>query len=333
MDRENLLYVLTTARCPLSCSFCMTKHLHRNEDLVLNDKALQSLVNLSKVSKKVCLSGEGDPLASWQSLVKIIKNSPHQIHYELITSSYWNRNRTESFLIKISELCKQTNSSLVYRISIDEFHEKEIKRDVLDILIRIFADNAFNNINLQIRSITGQEDYVFNRLTNNLKSKNISFEIDKINQIEYVIKTKIFVIKIQFKPTVKPASFNYKDEWTIDKYLLYLEEKRKSNFHIGLLNSSWKNPKFDITINPNGDLVLYGLEPFILGNITREIFTYELITKRIEKNDKLKYLIQNRFYDLITAWSKNERKKSVIENVNNPFWIVRYLYDENLLEG
>lgn len=310
----------------------MTKHLHRDEDLVLNDYSLKSIYNLSLQSKKVCISGEGDPLASWKNLYKILENSPKETHFELITSAYWNKSKTEVLLNEISQICESSNSTLGYRISIDQFHELEIKRDVLRILIDIFQSNKFKNITLQIRSITGQEKYLFRRLKDTLTITNIAYKIVQINEIEYELQSDKFTIKIQFKPTVNPIEFNYIDSWTIDKYISFLEESRNSYFHIGLLNSSIINPMFDITINPNGDIVLYGLEPYVLGNITQEVFDYELIKQKVFENDNLKDIITIRFIDIINNWRRDKNKVKLIQEVNNPFWIVRNLYNRKLLD-
>lgn len=328
---KNLLYVLITARCPLSCSFCMTKHLHRNEDLELNEKALESLFRLSTQSKKVCISGEGDPLAAWKLILSIVKKSPPNTHFELITSSYWNKNKTREFLEELSALCVKNNCTLAYRISIDKFHEIEIKRDVLKILLEIFTSTELPNINLQIRSITGQEKYLFDRLESTLNRRSISFEIIKKNPIEYELNSSRLKIKMQFKPTVKPSSFDYKDEWSIDRYIDYLEKSRETDFHIGLMKHSPNTPVYDITINPNGDVVLYGAEPFVIGNIEKEVIDYQVIYNRIQKNEQLSYLTNNRFIDLISDWRKNEKAAELIKIVNNPFWIVRNLHKHELL--
>ncbi len=327
------MYILLTARCPLSCSFCMTKHLHRDEDLELNEIALRSLHNLSAVSYKVCLSGEGDPLVKWESILQIIESNPENIHYELITSSFWNKSKTEEFLNTLSSLCTQKKSTLAYRISIDEFHEKEINRDVLEILLSIFLKNDLKNITLQIRSLTGQEDYLFDRLKQLFTNYNIPFSINQHNEIEYKVTSEKVCIEIQFKPAVNPERFDYTDDWHLDKYVGFLEKNRNSPFHLGLLNSSVSNPIFDIAVNPNGDVVLYGVEPFILGNITKEVFDYELIKRRVSENLELHNLVTTRFIELIQTWRENKQKAELIEKVNNPFWVVRYLNDENLLHS
>jgi organic radical activating enzyme len=326
MNHSNLLYILTTARCPLNCSFCMTKHLHRNEDLVINENSLASLNNLSSQSKKVCISGEGDPLVASKSLLKIIEHGPENTNYELITSSFWNRTKTKSLLAEISRLCDINNSALSYRISIDKFHADEIGRDVLEMLISIFSEEKFEKINLQIRSITGQEKYVFDRLHNLLTSKHIKYKILVINEIEYELTADQITIKIQFKPTVSPGSFNYTDEWSVDKYVYFLENSRQTNFHIGLLNDSLTDPLFDITINPNGDVVLYGAELYILGNITKEVFSYELLKQRVFENKDLSYLISTRFIDLLRIWRLDLKKSDLIRKINNPFWLIRSIY-------
>lgn len=309
----------------------MTKHLHRNEDLELNNNALQSLYNLSIISNKICLSGEGDPLANWKSIGQIIKNNPDNIHYELITSSFWNKHKTKLLLSELSLLCKTKNSTLAYRISIDEFHAKETNRDVLEILVALFSENNFQNITLQIRSITGQEDYLFNRLQQLFGEKNIKLAITALNEIEYEVLTTKVCIRIQFKPTVNPDNFNYIDDWNIDKYIEFLEKSRNSAFHIGLLNDSILNPQFDITVNPNGDIVLYGVEPFVLGNITKEVIDYEILKHRVKENSELQNIISRRFIELIQAWRNNSKKAELIKRVNNPFWIIRNLHDEKLL--
>lgn len=331
MKKEHLLYILITANCPLSCDFCMTKHLHRDEDLEFNSNAIKSLFNLSKDSKKVCISGEGDPLAAWQSIESIIKHGPDSQHYELITSSYWNTTRTKTLLENLSDACNAKKSTLAYRISIDEYHQTEIKRDVLDILISIFSSTELPHLNLQIRSITGQEEYLFDRISKLFSKYSISYEARQLNEIEHEIISSNLNVKIQFKPTVKPSDFDYEDDWNMDKYIKYLENKRGTDFHIGMMKYSNSSPRYDITINPNGDVVLYGAEPFVLGNVEKEILDTSLITSRIKKNKELSYLTQNKFSHLLDEWRKNSESAELIDKVNNPFWVVRNLHKQGLL--
>ncbi|HEX7757687.1 MAG TPA: hypothetical protein VF421_20220 [Niabella sp.] len=309
----------------------MTKDFHRDENIELNENALQSLYNLSAVCDKICISGEGDPLANWQAIPQIIGSNPINVHYELITSSYWARNKTKSFLQELDLLCSQKKSTLSYRISVDQFHAEQTERDVLETLIAIFLSNDFKNISLQIRSVTGQEGYLFDRIAKLMNKHFISFYFHKINDLESEIITSKFNIKIQFKPTVNPSEFNYIDNWTIDKYIEYIERRRGVPFHIGLLNDSLSDPLFDITINPNGDLVLYGAEPFTIGNITKEIFSCEMIAQKIRMNEDLSELMSYRFVDLIHLWRRNKQRAILIDRINNPFWIVRNLYKEKLL--
>ncbi|WP_182922449.1 SMC-Scp complex subunit ScpB [Pedobacter planticolens] len=309
----------------------MTKHLHRNEDLEINNNTLNSLRNLSSQSGKVCISGEGDPLAAWENLLTIIESGPENINYELITSSFWNMQRTRRLLETLSRICEAKNCTLAYRISIDQFHAKEINRDVLEILISIFVKQKLSNASLQIRSITGQEKYVFDRLQGILQSKNIQYDITKLSEIDYKLNTNCLQIKLQFKPTVLPSNFDYLDEWPIDRYIDFLEKSRNTEFHIGLLNNSMENPVFDTTINPDGTVVLYGAEPFVLGNITKEVFTYELLKQRVLMNKNLTDLISARFIDLVNMWRSDSKQAELIEKVNNPFWLIRNLHEQNLL--
>lgn len=310
----------------------MTKHLHRNEDLILNDNSIESLQNLTLSSKKICLSGEGDPLVVWNNIIELISQSAINSHYEIITSSYWNTKKTNDFLSKLDVLCKDKKSSLSYRISIDEFHQFETKKDVLAILIDIFAKNEFEFIHLQIRSVTGQEKYVFERLDKTLKSFNIEYKTSNLNELEYEIIFNKTIVKMQFKPTVFPSKFNYKDEWSLDKYISFLEKSRNTKFYMGLLEYSSNKKVYDVTINPNGDVVLYGLEPFVIGNITKEVLSYESINERVEQNKILKYLTDNSFISIINKWRLDKNKENIIKAVNNPFWVVRNLNEHNLID-
>jgi len=310
----------------------MTKHLHRDIDLTFNENTLKSLYNISSLSKKVCISGEGDPLAEWKSILKIIDNGPENQHYELITSSYWNESRTLQLIQKLSNSCLKKHSRLAYRISIDKFHAEETARDILSILLNIFSTNKFNNVSLQIRSLTGQENYLFHRIKEYFEGHKITYEICQTSKIEYEVYSKVSTIKIQFKPSVFPSKFNYNDSWNITNYINYLENKRQTEFHIGHLKYSEENPVYDITINPNGDVVLYGAESFIIGNIEEEVLNCKTIRERVNSTPSLKHLVSKRFIHHIEEWNEVEETKKLIESVNNPFWVVRNLSKNNLLK-
>ena len=329
MNKSNLLYVLMTARCPLSCSFCMTKHLHRDVDLDLTKFSVKNILNLSAISKKVCISGEGDPLVTWKSVLKLIENGLPNTHFEIITSAFWAEKKIEDFLLKIQKITTKNSTTVAFRLSLDEFHETQINRDTLISILNIGKKNNIDkSISFEIRSITGQEDYIFQRLKKSFEKIDINFKINKLNDLAYSIQSSILNLKVQFKPTVKPNNFDYQDSWTILKYIEHIEKQRESNFHIGYVKYSKSNPDLDITINPNGDVVLYGLEPFILGNIYNEIITYEKLLLQLNSLPVLRYLTNTPFKELIKNWSKNTKIEKIVSTVNNPFWVVRNIEEK-----
>jgi len=307
----------------------MTKDLHGNSDLVLNENSRRSLSNLSQISKKVCISGEGDPLMAHNVVTDIIKSGPDFTHYELITSSFWKESKTTEYLKQISTICDKKHCKLTYRLSIDKFHSEELKSNPFKSLLNIFSRHKLENISMDLRSITGQEEFVFKAIKLAFDESKFKFSIIQDDDLCYKVLYNSKSINLAFKPTVSPSKFNYKEEWNLERYISYLEKKRGNKFHLGLLNDDLESPHFDITINPNGDLVLYGLEPYILGNITKEVLDYGILKSRMKENFDLYNLIKQNFSDRIVELQKKPRSRELLLQTNNPFWIIRNLERQN----
>lgn len=152
--------------------------------------------------------------------------------------------------------------------------------------------------------------------------------VNQKSELQYFLNTQSFNLKVKFKPTVSPVNFDYKDNWDIYRYINYIEKNRGSKFHIGMINDSLKTPLFDVTINPNDDVVLYGLEPLIIGNINREIVDYNFIAKKVRENKIVNYLTGTPFIKLLNKWSIEKDLEKIILSVNNPFWVIRNFMDK-----
>jgi len=118
------------------------------------------------------------------------------------------------------------------------------------------------------RSITTDKDFVEKYISEELEKANLSFKLENLDTIKtkLIINSKSFFICYQ--SIVDPINYGIKDKYDIDTYIGFLEKKYRTDFTLGYLCAE-KKLGLDITINPNGDVLFYGIETEVIGNINR----------------------------------------------------------------
>ena len=89
-----------------------------------------------------------------------------------------------------------------------------------------------------------------------------------------------------------------------------------------------------VTIKPSGDVYFYGIDNKLLANIHSDTVDMEFFKNIVRNNDFIKTLYTTPFLDLINIFSKNEDVKKLINDVNNPYWVIKELlaHDKSLLQ-
>jgi hypothetical protein len=110
------------------------------------------------------------------------------------------------------------------------------------------------------------------------------------------------------------------------QYIKCIEDKIGKQFTLGSLNAEENG--LDVTIKPNGDVFLYGLEFKKLGNIHEDQISYELITDILLSNNVMRKLYEEPFRDVIFTFSDRAVIEQLIEKVNNPYWLMKEVFTE-----
>ena len=293
--------------------------------MLLNESAYRSLDALISGARKICFSGEGETLMAWRSILDLLRRPGSGRVFEIITSAFWPYDRLDRFLHSVASIVRDNRDVCNIRVSVDEFHDAKVRHDNTPALLSRFLNNNVDvPLTLGFRSITGQEEYVrrkFNQAATTLGKKPKWESEDPLRHILTIGDTEFLV---EFKNVVMPGKSGISDPCALDRYIEILESRYSRPFTLGSLEYTDENPGFDITVNPNGDVVFYGMESTVIGNVNAELIDYRVISKAFGTSELCQLLYRKPFSEVLSLIRQSERLGALAEEVNNPYWIVRY---------
>jgi hypothetical protein len=302
----------------------MTTELHGELDLSLNEKSLKSLDKLIGNSRKICFSGEGETLMAWKSILKLLNRPGSGRTFEIITSAFWPYDRLNKFLNDVREIISANGDTCNVRVSVDEFHSAKVKHNNISKLISRFLEAGIDpHLTLGFRSITGQEEFVRGVLeaaTSGLGAKAVWNSIDPLR---HFLTVNSHEFQIDYKNIVSPGPSGLVDPFPLGRYIAELERRYGRPFTLGSLEYSDNNPGFDITVNPNGDVVFYGMENKPIGNVANGLFDYGVVASVFASDPLYQLLYKTPFNEILRDLRRDEEMSTLIDSVNNPYWIVR----------
>lgn len=332
---NHLLYIDITQICGIGCTFCMYSDKHKvNVSMDLTEKAKKNIKNLLNSSslKRVSISGEGEPLNNIKNFKEILNLSKGDISFEFITSGFIPHEKLAAFYDDINGITIKNNDTCNIRLSSDSYHIAKIKHKPHGFSIKYLLEKNPNNISFSFRSIDTDKKFTRSYLLSELERLDIKGRIEIVNTLE----DKLFVgnkeFNIDYKNLVNPHLL-IGEYLNLESYIKAIEEKTGKVFTLGSINKKPLNNGMDITIKPNGDIFFYGIENIRLGNIHSDDVTLDLLSEKLKSNHFFRTLYTTPFIEIIDQLSTNPDVKKIIEKTNNPYWIIKEIfnYDKDFL--
>lgn len=323
--KNHLLYIDITQFCGIGCDFCMYTENHEKSHLKLSPNALDNLSKLINTPdvKRISVSGEGEPLNNIQAFYQILALSKGNKKFEFITSGYLEYTKLRKVFDEIDRIISENGDTCNIRLSSDSHHIPKLKYLPHGKSIRDFREGIYKNLTLSFRSIDPDRMFTRQYLKEQAKEFGFNTDVKQINPLEDVISVEGVEFRIDYKNLIKPNGLydQYLDMW---QYIKCTEEKLGKPFTLGSLNTEENG--LDVTIKPNGDVFLYGLEFKKLGNIHEDQLSYQFIKDILLSNDVMKRLYEEPFKDVIFTLADKEFIEKAADKVNNPYWLIKEIY-------
>lgn len=326
---EHLIYIDITNICDLNCEFCMYKDKRdqpQNLKLdLISKKNLHSLINDAWV-KYVTISGEGEPFKNMPTLKDILEISEGNKNFQIITNGNLPINSIKETLLYLNNIAKNKNDSYCIRISIDSYHSDKIDSKKYLKFIEVLIKEGLSNTSLAFRSIFEDKDFIRDLMKSLLSNLEIDYRLVSPSELDDDIIINDKKIHINYKNLVNPSKLNRKDVLDGINYMKIVSKKYGRPFTFGNLKTSEFEKGLDITIKPNGDVFFYGIEIKPFGNIFKEDFSMDYFIKVINEHPLLHALYSKNFERIVEKLCRNMEIKKKLEEINNPYWFIKYLY-------
>ncbi|WP_350594605.1 MULTISPECIES: radical SAM protein [unclassified Pseudoalteromonas] len=334
---NHLLYIDITQVCDIGCSFCMYTDKHSRENMILTEVArenLSALINDKEV-KRVSISGEGEPIYNLKVFKEILKLSSGGVAFEFITSGFVNHERLLKIYNEISDIIQSNGDSCNIRLSSDSYHVDKIPNRPHGFSIQHFIKFNSEFMSLSFRSIDIDKEFTRGFLKEQSQLFGFESKVVSEGKLEDTLIVDGFEFKVDYKNLVKPTFLLDKNYIDIYEYIDELEKRYFKPFTLGSMNKYPSSNGLDITIKPNGDVFLYGIECFKLGNIHDETISVSILKEKFNTENLIKKLYSIPFKLILDELCKDKNTKLLIEKVNNPYWIIKELNNDRrkIIEG
>ncbi|HDR1103442.1 TPA: hypothetical protein QB288_000177 [Pasteurella multocida] len=325
---KHLLYIDITQVCGLGCGFCMyaDKHTSAAIHFRLSDISRKNLIQLinSPDVKNISISGEGEPLNNIETFFEILSLSNGERNFEFITSGFIKSDKLERFYDKLQSKLHPKDKCNI-RLSSDSHHVAAIKNKNHGFSINYFETQRPRNLTLSFRSIDCDKLFTQLYLMEEAEKYNFSCEMKRISILEDELYINNNKYKIDYKNLVypKPEDMNY---LSLKDYVIAIENKTNKPFTFGSLNKAPIETGIDLTIKPNGDVFLYGMEVSNLGNLHFDEFNWDIIASLIKKNKVFSFLYEHRLLDVLEKNKDDNQINQIIKQVNNPYWLIKEIH-------
>ena len=324
--RGHLLYIDITQICGIGCTFCMYADKHKAPlNMTLSSQAkenLSSLINSPDV-KRIAISGEGEPLNNISTFYEILGLSSGGKTFEFITSGFLPHDRLIAFYEKTNALVMSNGDTCNIRLSADHYHIEKIRYKPHGISINYLRNNRPQGLTFSFRSLDTDRTFTQVYLTKELLKWGCSASIDSLNALEDTLTVEEDVFNVDYKNLVKPPHNTPINSLNLAGYIRAIEEKIGKRFTLGSLNKSPQVNGVDLTIKPDGDVFFYGIENKCLGNVHSDHIRWENLVRHVDETPLLRTLYTQPFSDLINVLSDDKRALSLIQRINNPYWLIK----------
>ncbi|ARB26705.1 radical SAM protein [Pseudomonas tolaasii] len=337
MDLQgHLLYIDITQICGIGCAFCMYADKHKTgigmELSTLARENLAALINAPQV-KRISISGEGEPLNNIKVFHEILHLSNGGKAFEFITSGFFPHDKMLDFYDATDQIVLSNGDTCNIRLSADSHHIEKVKWRAHGLSLDYLRTRRPGGLSFSFRSIDTDRAFTRDFLVAELASWGMHATIEPCNALEDVLMVEGESFGIDYKNLVHPALGTPEGYLDLFDYIQAIETKINKRFTFGSLNKPPLANGMDLTVKPNGDLFLYGIENQRLGNIHFDHVRWEHLATHIRETPLARALYTQPLTDLLARFDDRELVQSIMAKANNPYWLVKELANhDGLLE-
>lgn len=322
----HLLYVDITQICGIGCAFCMYADKHASgSSMVLSVLArenLSALINDPAV-KRISVSGEGEPLNNINTFYELLELSQGGNSFEFITSGFLRHEKMEKIYDKINRIVARNGDTCNIRLSSDSHHIEKVKWRAHGFSLDYVQRKKPSSLSFSYRSIDTDRAFTREYLVNELASWGINASINPVSVLEDRLLVGSDTFNIDYKNLVHPAGDTPEGYLDLQGYIAAIESKVNKPFTFGSLNRAPQINGMDVTIKPNGDLFLYGIETERVVNIHSDVIDWHLLATHIRENPLSQLLYTYPLTELLARLENTPQLHAIIVKANNPYWLVK----------
>jgi len=337
MDLQgHLLYIDITQICGIGCAFCMYSDKHKSgmsmELSTLARENLAALINSPDV-KRISISGEGEPLNNAQVFHEILGLSEGRKSFEFITSGFFPHDKMVDFYEATNRIVLSNGDNCNIRLSADSHHIEKVKWRAHGLSMDYLLTRRPAGLSFSFRSIDTDREFTRDYLVSELARWGVRATIEPRNALEDVLIADAERLSIDYKNLVHPAPGTPMGYLNLYEYIKAIEEKVNKRFTLGSLNPLPLANGMDLTVKPNGDVYLYGIENQRLGNIHFDSVRWEHLASYVRETPLVRALYTQPLTDLLARFDNMEFVQSILAKANNPYWLVKeFSNHDGLLE-
>lgn len=324
----HLLYIDITQICGIGCAFCMYADKHKAgismELSTLARENLARLINAPEV-KRISISGEGEPLNNAKVFHEILGLSKGGKSFEFITSGFYPHDRMEEFYETTNQIVLDNGDTCNIRLSADSHHIEKVKWRAHGFSLDFLLRRQPSGLSFTFRSIDTDRDFTRAYLKSELACWGLEATIEPLSVLEDVLVAGGECFGIDYKNLVHPAPGTAPGYLDMLSYIMAIETKVNKPFTFGSLNKPPQANGLDVTVKPNGDIYLYGIENQRLGNIHFDQVDWKLLVAYVRETPLARVLYTQPLTELLARLEATGPLRSVIAKTNNPYWLVKEL--------
>jgi hypothetical protein len=326
--KDHLLYIDITQICGIGCAFCMYADKHRTgmsmELSTLARENLARLINAPEV-KRVSISGEGEPLNNVKVFHEILGLSEGGKRFEFITSGFFPHDKMTAFYEATDRVVSGNRDTCNIRLSADSHHIEKVKWRAHGFSLDYLLRRRPSGLSFSFRSIDTDRDFTRGYLMGELASWGVDARIEPHSLLEDVLVVGDKRYSIDYKNLVHPAPGTRAGYLDLEGYIEAIESKVNKRFTFGSLNQHPQANGMDVTVKPNGDVYLYGIEIQRLGNIHFDQIDWHLLANHVRETPLIRTLYTQPLTELLARLENTDLLRSAVAKVNNPYWLVKEL--------
>jgi hypothetical protein len=285
---------------------------------------LARLINAPDV-KRVSISGEGEPLNNVKTFHQILGLSKGDRRFEFITSGFFPHDKMTWFYDTTNQIISDNSDTCNIRLSADSHHINKVKWRAHGFSLDYALRRKPSRLSFSFRSIDTDRDFTRKYLVSELTGWGIESRVKARSLLEDELIVGEECYSIDYKNLVYPSPDTPPGYLDLVGYIDAIESKVNKRFTFGSLNHHPQANGMDVTIKPNGDVCLYGIENHRLGNIHLDRIDWLLLANHVREDNFINTLYTQPLTDLLAKIDNHELLRSIVKKVNNPYWLVKEL--------